>query len=151
MTGVQTCALPIFACILAISNPIFRWESCKGSVSESVKKCSRLCKEAGTCDWFLRVAHGLQVARKLHMCQACQKLKSRASCCTIGQNSQAGQAVCLPLRGRRKGFTPRASVSSLIIHRVLSLCLHLSSLNLFHLISIVDVILIGLDCLSILF
>ena len=45
---------------------------------------------------------------------------------------------------------PRASVSSSITHRVLSLCLHLSSLNLCHLISVVDVILFGLDCLSIL-
>ena len=38
-----------FACILAISNPIFRWESCKGSVWEGGKKCSRLCKNAETC------------------------------------------------------------------------------------------------------
>ena len=29
----------------------------------------------------------------MHMCQACQKLKHRANCCTIGQKSQAGQAV----------------------------------------------------------
>ena len=57
----------------------------------------------------------------------------------------------LPLGGRWRGFTLKASVSSSITHRVLSLCLHLSSLNLFHLISAVDVILIGLDCLSILF
>ena len=34
---------------------------------------------------------------------------------------------------------------------VLSLCLHLSSLNLCFLFSVVDVILIGLDCLPILF
>ena len=40
----------------------------------------------------------------------------------------------------------RASVSSSITHRVLLLCLHLSSLNLCHLISAVDVILFGLDC-----
>ena len=33
---------------------------------------------------------------------------------------------------------------------MLSLCLHLTSLNLFHLISDMDVILFGLDCLSIL-
>ena len=58
---------------------------------------------------------------------------------------------CLSLGGRRRGSTPRASVSSSITHRVLSLCLHLSSLNLFHLISVVDVILISLACLSILF
>ena len=36
----------------------------------------------------------LQAARMMLTCQACQKLKSRASCCTIGQKSQAGQAVC---------------------------------------------------------
>ena len=44
---------------------------------------------------------------------------------------------------------PRASVSSLITHRVLSLCLHLSSLYLYHLIIAVIVIIYGLDCLSI--
>ena len=57
----------------------------------------------------------------------------------------------LSLGGQRRGFTLRASVSSSITHRVLSLCLHLSSLNLCHLISIVDVILFGLDCFSILY
>ena len=57
----------------------------------------------------------------------------------------------LPLGGQRRGFTPRALIFSSITHRVLSSCLHLSSLNLFHLISTVDVILFGLDCLSILF
>ena len=45
-----------FACILAISNPIFRWESCKGSVWESVKNCSSLCKEAGRRGWISWVA-----------------------------------------------------------------------------------------------
>ena len=39
----------------------------------------------------------LQAARMMHTCQACQKLKRCASCCTIGQNSQAGQAVCSQL------------------------------------------------------
>ena len=38
---------------------------------------------------------------------------------------------CLPLGGGRRGFTPRVSVSSLIIHRVLSLCLHLSTFKSF--------------------
>ena len=36
----------------------------------------------------------LQAARMIHTCQACQKLKCRANCCTTGQKSQAGQAVC---------------------------------------------------------
>ena len=53
----------------------------------------------------------------------------------------------LPLGGRQRSFTPRASVSSLITHRVLSLCLHLSSLNLCHLISVVNVVLFGLKLL----
>ena len=46
---------------------------------------------------------------------------------------------------------PRASVSSSITHRVLSLCLRLSSLNSFHLISAVVVNLIGLDSLLIMY
>ena len=41
-----------FACNLAISNPVFKWESCKGSMWESVKKCSNLCKVAGTRGWL---------------------------------------------------------------------------------------------------
>ena len=45
-----------FAYILVISNPVFRWKSCKGSVWKSVKNCSRLCKEAGTRSWISRVA-----------------------------------------------------------------------------------------------
>ena len=57
----------------------------------------------------------------------------------------------LPLGGWRRGFTSKASVSSSITHRMLSLCLHLSSFNLCLLFSVVDVILIGLDCLPILF
>ena len=48
------------------------------------------------------------------------------------------------LGGRQRGFTPRVSVSSSITHRVLSLCLHLSSFNLCHLIFAVNVILFGL-------
>ena len=56
----------------------------------------------------------------------------------------------LPLGERQRGFTSRASVSSSITHRVLSLCLYLSSFNLCHLMSAVNVILFGLDCLPIL-
>ena len=48
-------------------------------------------------DLRLDLAGGLrlQAARMIHTCQACQKLKRRASCCTTGQKSQAGQTVCL--------------------------------------------------------
>ena len=62
-----------FACILGISNPVFRWESCKVSVWESVNKCSRLCKETGTRDWISQVARGLQVARS---CTRAKHVKS---------------------------------------------------------------------------
>ena len=58
-----------------------------------MKKCSRLCKEAGARYWISQVDHDLQAAKKVHTCRACQKLKSHASCCTTGQKSQAGQAV----------------------------------------------------------
>ena len=37
---------------------VFRWESCKGSVWESVKNCSSVCKEARTHGWISRVARG---------------------------------------------------------------------------------------------
>ena len=47
-------------------------------------------------------------------------------------------------------FYARVSIFSSITHRVLSLCLHLSSLNFWHLISAMDVILFSVDCLSIL-
>ena len=49
-----------------------------------MKNCSRLCKETGTRGWISR----LQATRMIHTCQACQKLKSCASCCTIGQKSR---------------------------------------------------------------
>ena len=43
-------------------------------VCESVKKCSSLCKVAGTCDWTSQLASH----QKLHTCQACEE--SEASC-----------------------------------------------------------------------
>ena len=61
----------------------------------------RECEELLKCvqrsrDLWLDLVGGsqLQAARMLHMCQACLKLKRRASCCTTGQKCQAGQAVC---------------------------------------------------------
>ena len=40
---------------------VFRWESCKGSVWESVKNCSSVCKEARTHGWISRVARGFKL------------------------------------------------------------------------------------------
>ena len=57
----------------------------------------------------------------------------------------------LPLGGRRRGFTLKASVSSSITHHVLSLCLHLPSLLSLPFIICCGCILIGLDRLPIMF
>ena len=82
-----------FACNLAISNFVFRWELCKGSVWESVKKCSRPCSEAETRSWILRVAHGLQAARRCTRVKHAEKLNHRVSCSTTGQKVQTGYLV----------------------------------------------------------
>ena len=82
-----------FACILAISNPVFRWESCKSSVWESVKKCWRLCKEARTRDWILWVTRGLQAARSCIRAKHVEKLKSHAIWSTTGQKVLSGRSV----------------------------------------------------------
>ena len=44
-----------FSCNSAFRNPVFRWESCKGSVWESVKKSSRVCNQEEPRDWILRL------------------------------------------------------------------------------------------------
>ena len=58
-----------FACNLAISNLVFRWESCKGSVWESMKKYSSLCKiaEIRDCNSWL-ASHQM-----MHMSEACKE------------------------------------------------------------------------------
>ena len=64
---------------------------------QCVRECEELLKIVQrNRDSRLDLAGGsrLQAARMMHTCQACQKLKSRANCCTTGQKSQAGQAVC---------------------------------------------------------
>ena len=53
---------------------------------------------------------------------------------------------CLPLIGRQRGFTLRASVSSSITHRCVVLVFASFFPYLCLLFSAVDVILIGLDC-----
>ena len=53
-----------FACISAISNPVFRWDSCKGSEWVSVKKCSRVCKKNRDSQLDLAGDSRLQAARR---------------------------------------------------------------------------------------
>ena len=82
-----------FACNSTISNPMFRWESCKGSVWESIKKCSRLCSEAGTRGWISWVARGLQAARRCTRVKHAEKLNRYASCSTTRQKVQISHSV----------------------------------------------------------
>ena len=82
-----------FSCNLAISNLVFRWKSCKGSVWKSVKKCSSLSRVAGTCDWILRVPRYLQAARSCTCAKHVQKLKRQASWSTTGQKVQTCRLV----------------------------------------------------------
>ena len=82
-----------FACNLAISNHVFGWKSCKGSVWENVKKCSRLCSEPGTRGWILQVARGLQATRRCTRVKHAEKLNCHASCSTIRQKVQTGHSV----------------------------------------------------------
>ena len=52
-----------FACNLAIRYPIFRWDLCKGSVGESVKKTQDVCTQRS-------LATGK--SPKWHTCGACR-------------------------------------------------------------------------------
>ena len=83
---------------------MFRWESCKGSVWESVKKCSRLCSEAGTRGWISQVARDLQATRRCTRVKHVEKLNRHASYSTTGQKVQTGHAVSSQL-----GLTTQSS------------------------------------------
>ena len=60
-----------FACNSALSNPVLRWKSCKGSVWENVKKSLRMCTQQGTRDWISRLAS----RQKMHMSEASRGAK----------------------------------------------------------------------------
>ena len=82
-----------FACNSTLRNPVFRWESCKGSVWESVKKCSRLCTEAGTHDWISWLARDWKATKGCTWVKHAKKLNRHASCSTIGQKIRIGHLV----------------------------------------------------------
>ena len=82
-----------FACNLAISNLVFRWKSCKGSMWENMKKCSRMCSEVRTRGWISWVARSLQAARRCTRVKYVEKLNCRASCSTTGQKVQTSHSV----------------------------------------------------------
>ena len=77
-----------FACNIALRNLVFKWESCKGSVWESVKKCSRLCSKVGTRGWISREARSLQVAKSCTRAEHVGELNSYTNWSTTGQKSR---------------------------------------------------------------
>ena len=101
---------------------MFRWESCKDSVRESVKKYLRLCSEAGTCGWILRVARDLQAARRCTRVKYAKKLNRHASYSTIGQKVQTGHSVSsrlgLATQSSRKAKSPIHSVVKKLTFRI---------------------------------
>ena len=92
-----------FTCILAISNLVFRWESCKGSVWECVKKCSRLCKKAGTRDLILRVDHSLQAVRS---CTRAKHVKSWSVMPAIALQDKSPRLARLLARNLNSRLSP---------------------------------------------
>ena len=103
-----------FGCNSVHRNLVFRWKSCKGSVWESVKKCSKLCTEVGTRDWILRVACDWQAARGCTRVKHTEKLNHHASCSTTGQKVQTGHSISsrleLATQSSRKAKSPASSV-----------------------------------------
>ena len=89
-----------FACNTVLRNPVFRWEPCKGSVWESVKKCSRLCSEAGTRGWISREARGLQAAKSCTRAEHAGELNSHATWSTTGQKSRLAIKLARGLNSR---------------------------------------------------
>ena len=89
-----------FACNTALRNLVFRWESCKGSVWKSVKKCSRLCSEAGTRGWISREARGLQATKSWTRAEHAEELNIHATWSTTGQKSRIAIKLACGLNSR---------------------------------------------------
>ena len=82
------------ACNLAVRWPVFRWELCKDSVWESVKKVQEVCIQEEPCDWLSRLASHQNGTREKHAggVEGSQQLEHN-SWSTTGQNFQSGQAI----------------------------------------------------------
>ena len=83
-----------FSCILAIRNPVFRWESCKGSVYERVWRIAQVCaKKQG---FAARSRAWLAAATRQIDAHVPSMPEAEAACQLFitGQKFQASQAVC---------------------------------------------------------
>ena len=79
-----------------------------------MKKCSRLCIEAGTHDWISRLARDRQAARGCTQLKHVEKLNRYAICSTTGQKVQTNHLVSLQLelvtQSSRKAKSPASFV-----------------------------------------
>ena len=87
-----------------------------------MKKCSNLCKVAGTRHWISWVACGFQSARSCTRAKHAKKLKRHANWSTIGQKVQSGLLVSLRLglatQSSRKAKPPANSVLEKLTLRI---------------------------------
>ena len=97
-----------FACISAVSNPVFRWDYCKGSEWDSVKKCSRVCKKNRDSQLDLSGDSRLQAVRN---CSRARHARSWSVTPAGALQDKIGQlAVQLP-RGWKSQLNQAASPS----------------------------------------
>ena len=93
-----------------------------------MKKCSSLCKVAGTGDWISQVARDLQAARSCTRAKHAEKSKRHTSWSTTGQKVQTGHSVSsrleLAVQSSREAKSPVHS----IIEKV-TLCIPFSLQN----------------------
>ena len=87
-----------------------------------MKKCSKLCSEAGTRGWISRVARGLQVARRCTRVKHAEKLNHHTSYSTTGQKVQSGHSVIsrlgLATQSSREAKSPVHSVIEKLTLRI---------------------------------
>ena len=87
-----------------------------------MKKCSSLCKVAGTRDWTSLVAHGLQATRSCTRAKHVEKLKYHASWNTTRQKVQTGHSVSsqleLTAQSSREAKLPTSSILEKLTLRI---------------------------------
>ena len=87
-----------------------------------MKKCSRLCGEAGTRDWISQVARDWQAARRCTRVKHAEELNCYASYSTIGQKVQTGHSVSsrleLATQSSHEAKSPTSSVLEKLTLRI---------------------------------
>ena len=86
-----------FACILAIRNPVFMWESCKDGVCERVWRIAQVCAKkqglaAGFCGRLAAASRQIEA----HV-PSMPEVEASRQLFTTEQKFQVGQAVCSQL------------------------------------------------------